>query len=263
MSLIKHRNNLISALKRFIKTVSGVPPITLLNCIGSKSLVNYKIYGNSVQNGTPTPDSPVEVESVGELVTDETDANYGKYKIPVKCSNDKQEIITNIYLDEPLRKIGNYADYIDFKDKIIIRSIGQKTFVGNEGLDSTLMTNALVYPLNNKIGGNAFCSHFVNKYPLPIATERYWGYIGISSLSQSGIGFFAVDSPYSEEEFKQYLSEQKLNGTPVEVYYTYESKLVEPIELFSLPTFKGTTIYSVDTSIQASNMEVTYYTTNK
>ena len=28
-------------------------------------LVNYKIYGNSVQNGTPTPDSPVEIENVG------------------------------------------------------------------------------------------------------------------------------------------------------------------------------------------------------
>lgn len=28
-----------------------------------------------------------------------------------------EPIITNIYLDEPLRKIGDYADYIDFKDK--------------------------------------------------------------------------------------------------------------------------------------------------
>ena len=30
------------------------------------SIENYRIYGNSVQNGTPTPDSPVEIESVGD-----------------------------------------------------------------------------------------------------------------------------------------------------------------------------------------------------
>ena len=47
---------------------------------------NYKIYGNSIQNGTPSPANPVEVESVGDLVTDTTDVNYGKYRIPVKVS---------------------------------------------------------------------------------------------------------------------------------------------------------------------------------
>ena len=48
-----------------------------------KHMRDLKIYGNSVQNGTPTPDNPIEVQSVGELVTDEADSNYGKYKIPV------------------------------------------------------------------------------------------------------------------------------------------------------------------------------------
>lgn len=40
-------------------------PITLTNSLG-KNLKNYQIYGNSDQNGTPTPDSRVEIESVGE-----------------------------------------------------------------------------------------------------------------------------------------------------------------------------------------------------
>lgn len=32
----------------------------------------------------PTPDTPIEIKSVGDLITDTSDANYGKYKIPVK-----------------------------------------------------------------------------------------------------------------------------------------------------------------------------------
>ncbi len=38
-----------------------------------------------------------------------------------------EPITTNIYVNEPLRKIGNYADYIDFENKKVVRKIGMKT----------------------------------------------------------------------------------------------------------------------------------------
>ena len=41
---------------------------------------------------------------------------------------DYHEEKTNIYLDEPLRKIGNYTDYIDFKSGKVVRNIAQKIF---------------------------------------------------------------------------------------------------------------------------------------
>lgn len=44
-------------------TVSGYP-VTLPDSIG-KSVLNYRIYGNTVQNGTPSPESPVEVLGCG------------------------------------------------------------------------------------------------------------------------------------------------------------------------------------------------------
>lgn len=46
-------------------------------------IIDYKIYGNSVQEGDPTPEIPIEVKSVGDIITDETNENYGKYKIPI------------------------------------------------------------------------------------------------------------------------------------------------------------------------------------
>ena len=33
---------------------------------GFKKMRDLKVYGNSLQDGTPTPDAPVEVVSVGE-----------------------------------------------------------------------------------------------------------------------------------------------------------------------------------------------------
>lgn len=52
----------------------------------NENMSNYRIYGNSIQNDIPSSSNPVEVQSVGDLVTDVTDANYGKYKITVKES---------------------------------------------------------------------------------------------------------------------------------------------------------------------------------
>lgn len=58
-------------------------PLVMENCKANKKMKQLKVYGNSVQDGTPTPDEPIEVQSVGELVTDSVDINYGKYKIPI------------------------------------------------------------------------------------------------------------------------------------------------------------------------------------
>ena len=46
-------------------------------------------------------------------------------------------ITTNIYLDEPLRKVGNYADYIDFKTRKVVRQV---EVVGEmlQGLDTPI-----------------------------------------------------------------------------------------------------------------------------
>ena len=41
--------------------ISAVEPV-LENGVG-KPLRDYKIYGNSVQDGTPAPDSPVEIRA--------------------------------------------------------------------------------------------------------------------------------------------------------------------------------------------------------
>ena len=62
--------------KGFTRETSGTVPLTI-NGIG-KGLKDWSITGNTVQNGTPTPENPVEVLGCGDY-----DSETGMYKIPV------------------------------------------------------------------------------------------------------------------------------------------------------------------------------------
>lgn len=62
--------------KGFTRETSGTVPLTI-NGIG-KDLKAWSITGNTVQNGTPTPENPVEVFGCGDY-----DSDTGMYKIPV------------------------------------------------------------------------------------------------------------------------------------------------------------------------------------
>jgi len=79
-------------------------PLVLENCVRNKKMKQLEVYGNSVQNGTPTPEAPVEVESVGELVTDINDTNYGKYKIPVTVRGENM-------IPYSVALANNYSEY--------------------------------------------------------------------------------------------------------------------------------------------------------
>ena len=106
---------------------------------GMYNKVNGVFYTNAgtgeftVGANAPTPSAPVEIESVGDLITDTNDINYGKYKIPVIVGNTT----TNIYLDEPLRKVGDYSDYIDFKNQKEFRNVIVNDDTGTQTIENS------------------------------------------------------------------------------------------------------------------------------
>ena len=239
--------------------MSGIPPLTLQKCKGV-DLVDYKIYGESVQNGEPTPDTPIEVESVGDLVTDESNENYGKYKIPVKVN----DITTNIYLNEPLRKIGDYADYIDFVNSNVIRQVGHIEFDGTEDFWSSQKVTAqkVCSILKTDIGTNSTIipalSGLIRSNYFNLSTT-----LNVAELGQlySGVSYinFNLDDTNDLTTFKNWLSTQYLNGTPVALEYPLAEGTTEDITLPTISTNEGTNIIEVVTAIAPSNMEVKYY----
>lgn len=86
-------------------------------------LENLIIYGNSIQEGEPSTTNPSEIQSVGDLITDTSDENYGKYKVQIKATdaNATTQNIISIYITAQLEKTDSYVDYIDFEEKKVIR----------------------------------------------------------------------------------------------------------------------------------------------
>lgn len=188
----------------------------------------------------------------------------------------QEPITTNIYLDEPLRKIGDYADYIDFENRVVVRNVKKSSLsiygiyrkssrvlkihmttgglMGTKVLSTILPYNPSWYSNNEDIMSHQTMNN--NTY-YSIKWERL-------GLTFDGTDVYLIDDSEKnaltdaeiKSKVKEYLA--TLPTEQKELYFCISSTET-PIELPQLPTFKGTTIYSVDTAIQPSNMEVTYY----
>lgn len=108
--------------------------ISITGAVPGLDVINYSIWGKCVQETQPTKENPQEVLCVGDLVTDSSDINYGKYKISYTYNAEEYAL----YLEEPLRGIVSYGyggnssnyryilDYIDFKSQKVIRNVKEE-----------------------------------------------------------------------------------------------------------------------------------------
>lgn len=230
--------------------------------IGMYDLVTGTFYTNkgsgTFLKGKPIPsqDTPLEVQSVGEL-----DAATGKYKIPVSINGT----ITNIYLNEPLRKVGDYADYIDYKNQKVIRKVGCYAFDGSEewvlhtttkdGGYGVFRNEGLLEPLIGAPISATFMTHFSFT---PVTSTASWDagqYRNQSSsekINSSRIYISALQSTVAD--FTEWLS----NNKPIYIY-PLATTTEETIELPAIEIYEGTNTVDIDTTIQPSNVEIEYY----
>ena len=371
-----------------------------------RHLLNYKIYGNSSQEGVPSPSNPVDVISVGTLVTDSSSENFGKYEIPVvtygtnmatpltskmdsgvysgtvtnnpdgsifvtagsnthstpinlransntvfgfpatvtvSCAEATQKVqlhvvvtnsgntkathiindgskpvtfsiladdmvrlflnmpkgssldndttfhpqmeygtvatpykkyiapvTTNIYLDEPLRKIGEYSDYIDFKRKMVIRKIGEYIISSgvtwNSWQETVNGTRVMITPASKLFGNNiktlgffnigktrqggsdwASSNNTLNAYHL--TPSCYW-YPVYTDMGLKGDEDIATANKLLQNWIK----------SAGKVYFTHvlatptETKISLPV----IPTQKGNVFILTKTPVPASNIYARY-----
>lgn len=238
---------LVEGVKGFVRTISGVPPITLPDCVDEDSLISYSISGNSVQIGEPTPENPIEVESVGDY-----DEAIGKYKIPILC--------------------GQSLDYVKFKKGYFINSSGVEAASGGykctedyipvlpnvtyrmvcEGTANTISAQySLTIPFYNdnkeflsRISlGAVNVSPKIREFTTP--NECYYIRFSLPNAYDYDVSLYNLDNATNI-----YLDEPLAQGETIK----------NPVKL---PTIKGTTIYSTDTQVQPSNMSANYYSTSK
>lgn len=178
---------------------------------------------------------------------------YG-YKIPVVTSGENHEpITTNIYLDEPLRKIGSYADVIDFDRGVVERKIGKVVFDGSDDEQWYYYAQPGVsqkYITVDIVGGSPVIS---DKLRSISNQQRPYQYDSIYSASNPPSISINSEIPNSSDEWRNWLSENHITA-----YYVLAESTTEPISIPSIPTFDSTTVIRVDTEIQPSNMYVKY-----
>lgn len=231
-------------------------PCNLQNVKG-KRIYDLKLYGNSVQDGTPSPDTPIEIQSVGDLVTDETSEYYGKYDIPV-TSNDET---VHIYLDEPLRKVGDYADYVDYKNQKVVRNVKHREFSSN---DNWSVYSSVANHFQIRVGDNynksavACIKAMSNYYPQHSTSQNSTTSVNYAVLSVDGgrIRFRDIRCT-TLDEWKTFLDNLE---TPLTVDYILATPTEEAITFpeLTLPD-SNTALILTETSVPASNIKAITY----
>lgn len=166
----------------------------------------------------------------------------------------------NVYLDEPLRRFGDYADIIDFKNKKVIRNMYEEVFKGTESdwskflADGTL--NSFRFPLSRGGGNMASVSVFqngmCNKYPVVSGRKD-------KTCSGGATGGTIVDFHDNSIEldvnaWKAYLAEEYAKGTPLKFLHTLATPKEEQIDYDFPKLTEKTTVFEVDATISPSNM---------
>lgn len=187
-----------------VTTYTGTLPATLT---GTKAgyLHRYKIYGNTEQIGTPTPENPIMPSECGELET--TGAHAGQYKLPLTSAG--QDV--NIYLGE----------------SETTRRIKKLVLTGEESWNTQQKTYYI--RINNyyrmyDVGSHlSACSHYPNsqQYGPPGKCYGLGGLVdGQTSTRWNGnIVFNPSPTISSRTDWISYLAAQYAAGTPVTVWY--------------------------------------------
>ena len=314
-----------------IADAEGVPCV--MEYSKGKNLRNYEIYGNSVQDGIPSPDTPIEIQSVGDLVTDTASEYYGKYDVPITVrgknllpnsdwmsgthSNGFTEQTNVNYITEYTQNSISFnlaawkgVSSPRFKKdsvKRIVFKIKQNQINSDDGYINFYIIIQGYDDNNNKVGSQAIYNNAIadTEYVFDfsaISTSSFYKKStqfsfcilarknALSNLMVYDIAYYAdtdtaVYEPYIGETKHIYLNEPLRKVGDYADYIDFKNQKVmrqievlddtgtksideslavvsptteESVSLPILKTVKGTSIMSVDTSIQPSNIKTKY-----
>ena len=194
------------------------------------------------------------------LNTGSTAKPYEPYgvKIPLSLST------TPIYLDEPLRRIGDYADSVS-SDGVVTRRIKKLVLTGTEDFTSTATGGLYIYRaftdktayLRNS--DNAVTStHYRGIAPVERGAELATLQTALLVAEGNTNRYLYFKTLYGEiATFKAFLSAQYAAGTPVCVWYVLATQTTSTVTAPTLTTAKGSNTLTVGTELQPSSVSIT------
>lgn len=169
---------------------------------------------------------------------------------------------TNIYLKEPLRKINDVLDILDYKNKKVTRNIGNYIFIGEENFYNA----GSGFPYACVIGN--YITNYVKGNNIPLLSNSYTNVINTEIDKTNGTGKFCQygsawyfnhdNQTIGANNFKNFLKTKYQEGDPVKVYYQLETPTEENIDVPIINTLEGTTNLKIETEIEPSYVKLIY-----
>lgn len=277
------------------QTITGNAPLVYGSYPGG--LTDYTILGNSYQDGVPDPDNPVEVVSVGDLVT--SGEHAGEYVIPVTVRgnniwsflpNTTNAGVTLSSENGIVRFSGIATSSINVELYGIVLEAGQYTMKANANripIDnnnpaiqvyraSTPTVYGVVQNNNAITGATTFTVQQNASVTLRIRLQKDVDYSGFEIKPALNYGDVILPyQPYFSETNNIYLSEplrKQLNGDAAdELSYAtqtltrrvdancdpMQTPTTETITLPTIQTINGQNTLSIDTTLQPSTVSIT------
>lgn len=181
------------------------------------------------------------------------------WKIPLSCSGTTYPI----YLQEPLRKIGDYADSVD-SSGVVTRRIRKLVLDGTEtgwtlyeASEATKNYFYLALPAANLQDASSISTHFEQKNIYTSTTT-----VGYGFYAQSGLPYVVRIRPdnvasMTKTDWTTWLSAQYANGTPVTVWYVLASPVTETVTCPTITPASGSNTLSCGTTLAPSSVSLT------
>lgn len=184
-----------------IKELEGVPP--LLFKANGESLIDWSIYGNTVQSGTPAPQSPVMPNGTGERTNNliNSDTYYGSYK---QSDGTYQTTRDNLY---------------DVKIKPFTSTDIGKTFTFSANISPTTGNTRLSANINGTVVNGSFAEKSVLTFTVETINDSIFfnydsGTTTVTTLSQVMLNTGSTALPYEPYGYKLTVSSANTT-TPV------------------------------------------------
>ena len=164
-----------------------------------------------------------------------------------------------IYLSEPLRKIGDYADTVD-SSGTVTRRVKKLVLDGTEYWIKNAPSNPnnYLYYLTGFSGNKTcVCSHLEDMETLSASKIGVFNYNSVLYINFGSSVMTAQTSGNTITGLKEYLSNQYSSGTPVCVWYVLATATTESITAPTIATTAGSNTLSIGTTLQPSEVSIT------
>lgn len=159
-----------------------------------------------------------------------------------------------IYLSNPLRKVGTYADYIDYENQQVVRNVGVKVLDGTESwTKQEYATDNIGFRLRItdrvQLKDEVICSHY-----------QYSNLTSTNAPNNSIVTFTSTNVDIKDngfataDDFKAFLADQYANGTPVIIEYQLATPVTEPLTVPALTLAEGSNHITAETATSPVDM---------